>query len=76
VALPLHHLRTDRSMTSQLLRLVDNRTTIWICAGLTRPWRVASADLTYGEFDDLDDARAFCGLLIRGNPERYKAMGE
>ena len=62
-------------MTAQVLRLVDNRTTVWVTAGHDG-WRVTSADLSYGEWADIQHARAFLHLLIVGNPERYKGLDE
>jgi hypothetical protein len=42
--------------------------TVFICAGLTRPWRVASYERDYGEFWSYTDAAEFVRLLVLGNP--------
>lgn len=41
---------------------------VWIAMGLHKPWRVVSLARTFGEFDDLDDARALLELLVKGDP--------
>ena len=47
---------------------VDDRESVWLCAGLTRRWRVCSYERDYGEFDGHTDAVAFLRLLVVGNP--------
>ena len=42
--------------------------TVFLCAGLTKRWRVASYERDYGEFDGHTDAVAFLRLLVVGNP--------
>ena len=50
--------------------------TVWICAGLKRTWRVASAGRDFGEFDDIQKARDFLLLLCDGNDELKPLMLE
>jgi hypothetical protein len=42
--------------------------TVFICNGLTQPWRVASYERDYAEFDRWEDAAEFMRLLVLGNP--------
>lgn len=42
---------------------------VWICAGLTKTWRITSHQRTFGEFHDLANARRFMWLLCLGNDD-------
>jgi hypothetical protein len=42
---------------------------VWIAHGLRRRYRVVSIGVTYGEFDELDEAERFIELLVLGNPD-------
>ena len=50
------------------MSIVDDRESVWLCAGLTRRWRVCSYQRDYGEFDEHEEALEFLRLLVRGNP--------
>jgi hypothetical protein len=42
---------------------------VWICAGLKRPYRVASWAETFQEFDSAAEARAYLAGLLAARPE-------
>lgn len=44
-------------------------TEVWLSAGLTLPYRVASWERSYGEFSDEAEAREFLRLLLAENPD-------
>lgn len=41
---------------------------LWLCGGLTKLWRITDGAMTFGEWDDIDDARECLALLLKGNP--------
>jgi len=51
------------------LRSPEPREQVYLCSGVRKPYRIASTSTTYGEFDQLVDARDFLRLLLAGNPE-------
>lgn len=42
---------------------------VWICAGIDKPWRVASESRTFGEFHEIANAQKFLWLLLLGNDD-------
>ena len=43
---------------------------VWLCSGLTKPWRICSARRDYGEFDQLEDAAEF-GMGFRRTVDKH-----
>lgn len=48
--------------------VVELREQLWIAAGCFKRWQVCSNQRSFGEFDELEDAREFRRLLVLGNP--------
>jgi hypothetical protein len=51
------------------LRPLEPAEQVYLCAGVSKPYRIASTARTYGEFNHLEDARDFMRLLLLGNPD-------